>query len=260
MRRPYIPFNAPRPESQRKQKINEEITAPELRVVDAQGAPLGVLSRRDALRIATERELDLVEIAPQAKPPVCKIIDYGKFIYEQTKREKQQKKLQVHSVLKEIRFRAGTDTHDLEFKTRHAKGFLEEGHKVKATVMFRGREIVHQEFGHALLQKFIDALVDISKIDQPMKMEGRFLSVTIAPDLVKVKKKEKEAKAASKPAAPKKKPADAVASDGTGTADGAAPTAEADAPTEPTTTQETPTETPTTTTQETPTETTETNE
>lgn len=205
MRRPYIPFNAPRPESQRKQKINEEITATELRVVDAQGAPLGVLSRRDALRIAAERELDLVEIAPQAKPPVCKIIDYGKFIYEQTKREKVQKKAQVHSVLKEIRFRAGTDTHDLEFKTRHAKGFLEEGHKVKATVMFRGREIVHQEFGHALLQKFIDALADISKIDQPMKMEGRFLSVTIAPDLTKVKKKEKEAKAAAKPAAPKKK-------------------------------------------------------
>ncbi len=256
MRRPYIPFNAPRPESQRKQKINEEITAPELRVVDAQGAPLGVLSRRDALRIATERELDLVEIAPQAKPPVCKIIDYGKFIYEQTKRDKQQKKLQVHSVLKEIRFRAGTDTHDLEFKTRHAKGFLEEGHKVKATVMFRGREIVHQEFGHALLQKFIDALVDISKIDQPMKMEGRFLSVTIAPDLVKVKKKEKEAKAASKPAAPKKKPAE-VAADGTQQAeqptDSVTDQTSITTPTE--MTKETPTETPT----ETP-EQTETNE
>ena len=202
LRRPNNPYNTPRPENQRKQKINDEITANELRVVDASGGQLGILTRREALRIAQERELDLVEIAPQAKPPVAKIIDYGKFVYEQQKREKEQKKAQVHSLLKEIRFRAGTDTHDVDFKTRHAREFLEEGHKVKATVLFRGREIVHQEFGHALLNRFIEALADISKIDQGVKMEGRMLSVTIAPDAKKVaakKKAEKKQEAQSKP-------------------------------------------------------------
>jgi len=191
LRRPYIPPQGPRQEPQRKHKINDEISAPEVRVVDAQGSPLGVLPRREALSIALEREVDLVEIAPQANPPVCKIIDYGKFIYEQTKREKQQKKAQTHSTLKEVRFKAGTDTHDFDFKTRHAREFLEEGHKVKATVMFKGREILHKELGEELLQRFIDALADVAKIDQPMRMEGRFLGVMLAPDIKKpVKKKE----------------------------------------------------------------------
>jgi len=191
LRRPYIPPQGPRQEPQRKHKINDEISAPEVRVVDAQGSPLGVLPRREALSIALEREVDLVEIAPQANPPVCKIIDYGKFIYEQTKREKQQKKAQTHSTLKEVRFKAGTDTHDFDFKTRHAREFLEEGHKVKATVMFKGREILHKELGEELLQRFIDALADVAKIDQPMRMEGRFLGVMLAPDVKKpVKKKE----------------------------------------------------------------------
>ena len=191
LRRPYIPPQGPRQEPQRKHKINDEISAPEVRVVDAQGSPLGVLPRRDALSLALEREVDLVEIAPQANPPVCKIIDYGKFIYEQTKRDKQQKKAQTHSTLKEVRFKAGTDTHDFDFKTRHAREFLEEGHKVKATVMFKGREILHKELGEVLLQRFIDALADVAKIDQPMRMEGRFLGVMLAPDIKKpVKKKE----------------------------------------------------------------------
>ncbi|MCU0331229.1 MAG: translation initiation factor IF-3 [Candidatus Kapabacteria bacterium] len=196
MRRPIQPFQ--RPEVQRKQKINDEISAPELRVVDAKGQMLGVLSRREALRIAQEQNLDLVEIAPQANPPVAKIIDYGKFSYEQQKREKTAKKAQKHSELKEIRFKAGTDTHDFEFKTRHARQFIEDGHKVKATVMFRGREIMHQEIGHAMLQKFIDALIDVAKVDQPMKMEGRFLSLMLAPDPLKLKKKSKEAAKASR--------------------------------------------------------------
>lgn len=199
MRRPYSPFNAPRVETQRKHKINEEITAPELRVVDAQGTPLGVISRREALRISQERELDLVEIAPQANPPVCKIIDYGKFVYEQSKRDKQQKKTQSNQTLKEVRFKAGTDTHDFDFKTRHARGFLEEGHKVKATVLFRGREIMHQNFGQALLQRFIDALADVSKVDQPMKMEGRMLGVMLAPDLKKAVVKKPKTETTDKP-------------------------------------------------------------
>ena len=198
LRRPYIPPQGPRVESQRKHKINDEIGAPELRVVDATGAPLGVLPRKEALRIASERELDLVEIAPQANPPVCKIIDYGKFIYEQQKREKQQKKTQTQTSLKEVRFKAGTDTHDFDFKTRHAREFLVEGHKVKATVMFKGREILHKELGEVLLQRFIDALADVSKVDQPMKMEGRFLGVLLAPESKKVPKK-KTAAAADQP-------------------------------------------------------------
>lgn len=197
MRRPFFRGPAPRVELQRKHKINEEIPAADVRVVDDEGGQLGVMNRREALQIARERDMDLVLIAPQAVPPVCKIIDYGKFSYEQQKRDKAQKKAQHQKELKEIRLRAGTDTHDLEFKMRHAKEFLEEGHKVKATVFFRGREIVHQDLGRELLQKFIDGLADVSKIDQEMKTEGRVLSVTLAPDVKKeVKKKDKPAKPA----------------------------------------------------------------
>ena len=201
MRRPYFRGPIPRPETQRKHKINDEITATELRVIDAEGEQLGILSKRDALQKAREADMDLVLIAPQAKPPVCKIIDYGKFTYEQQKREKDQKKAQHQKELKEIRLRAGTDTHDLDFKTRHAREFLEKGHKVKATVFFRGREIVHQDLGRELLQKFIDSLADISKVDQDMRTEGRILSVTVAPDIkasaAKNKKDKEEAPAES---------------------------------------------------------------
>jgi translation initiation factor IF-3 len=172
---------------QRKHKINDEILANELRVVDASGGQLGILSRRDALRMAEEQEIDLVEIAPQAKPPVCKLIDYGKFLYEIQKREKDVKKAQTHTTLKEIRFKAGTDVHDFEFKTRHAREFLIDGHKVKATVFFRGREVTRQELGSVKLQKFIDMLADVSKVDQPMRSEGRTLTVTLAPEVKKVK-------------------------------------------------------------------------
>lgn len=207
MRRPSLPLQGPRVESQRKHKINDEIGAPELRVVDSTGAPLGILPRREALRIAAERELDLVEIAPQANPPVCKIIDYGKFVYEQQKREKQQKKTQTQTTLKEVRFKAGTDTHDFDFKTRHAHQFLVEGHKVKATVMFKGREILHKELGEVLLQRFIDALADVSKIDQPMKMEGRFLGVLLAPESKKTAKKKIDTPAGDGAQAPATEPA-----------------------------------------------------
>lgn len=211
MRRPSLPLQGPRVESQRKHKINDEIGAPELRVVDSTGAPLGILPRREALRIAAERELDLVEIAPQANPPVCKIIDYGKFVYEQQKREKQQKKTQTQTTLKEVRFKAGTDTHDFDFKTRHAHQFLVEGHKVKATVMFKGREILHKELGEVLLQRFIDALADVSKIDQPMKMEGRFLGVLLAPESKKTAKKKSDTPAGDAAQAPSPQPATAAA-------------------------------------------------
>lgn len=192
MRRPYFRGPTLRAEITRKHSINEEITAREVRVIDAGGEQLGVISIDKALSAAQAREMDLVLIAPQAKPPVCKIIDYGKFIYEQQKREKIQKKAQQNKELKEIRLRAGTDTHDLEFKTRHAREFLENGHKVKATVFFRGREIVHKEIGREILVKFLEILEDVSKIDQDIRSEGRVLSVTIAPEIKEEPKKKKK--------------------------------------------------------------------
>ncbi len=185
-------------------RVNERIRAPQIRVIDVSGEMIGVMSPQEALRMARERELDLVEIAPQATPPVCKIIDFGKYRYEQQKREKLQKKSQ-HQQLKEIRFKLGVDTHDFDFKTRHAREFLEDGHKVKATVFFRGREIVHKDLGKAVIERFIVALEDISKIDQPIKMEGPNCSVILAPDKVKMKKKgKKDTKPASEDQSTKK--------------------------------------------------------
>lgn len=177
---------APR-EPQRKHRINHEIKVNEVRVIDQEGKMLGVLTRNEALRMAEEREVDLVEIAPQANPPVCRIIDYGKFVYELAKKEKALKKNQATTLLKEIRFKWRTATHDFNFKVKHARSFIEEGNKVKASVMFRGREITHQEIGKELLEKFIEAMKDIAKLDQPLKMEGKNLSVILSPEKTKGK-------------------------------------------------------------------------
>ncbi len=136
----------------------------------------------EALKRAREFQLDLVEIAPTAKPPVCKIIDYGKYRYEQQKKEKEARKKSQTVQLKEVRFRPHTDTHDFEFKTRHARGFLDEGNKVKAWVQFRGRDIIYKDQGMDLLRRFIEELQDIAKIDQPPKMEGRRMTTILAPD------------------------------------------------------------------------------
>lgn len=190
--RPTTNLNRPRPQepannNSGRQKINEQITAKELRIIDEDNKMLGIMSKNEALQIAEARELDLVEIAPQAVPPVAKIIDYGKFLYEQQKREKQQRKSQAQQQLKEIRFKWRTDTHDFNFKTRHAREFIEEGNKVKATVMFRGREITHQEVGVELLERFIAALEDIAKVDQAVKTEGKNIFVVMVPDKSKKK-------------------------------------------------------------------------
>jgi translation initiation factor IF-3 len=151
---------------------------------------LGVFLIKDARRLATEKQKDLVEIAPQAKPPVCKIIDFGKFRYEQQKREKIQKKNQAVSVLKEIRFHPNTDVHDFDFKTRHAINFLEEGNKVKASVLFKGREMAYIEQGEELLNRFIERVQDVSRVEVPPKLEGRNMSVILIPTSKKVKKKQ----------------------------------------------------------------------
>ena len=180
----------PQPQDNNRQRINEQITARELRVVDDAGGQLGIMTRDAALKLAEQSEKDLVEIAPQASPPVCKIIDYGKYQYEIQKREKTQKKQQQNQQMKEIRFKWRTDTHDFNFKVRHARTFLEDGSKVKASVMFRGREITHQDIGRELLERFIEAIIDIAKVDQNIQSEGRSLSIVVSPDKTK-KKKEK---------------------------------------------------------------------
>jgi len=131
--------------------------------------------------MAEEQELDLVEISPNAEPPVCKIMDFGKFRYEQQKKEKEARKKQHTIELKEIRFRPHTDTHDFNFKTKHAKGFLEAGHKVKAYVQFRGRDIIYKDHGMEVLARFIQELVDLAKIDQEPKMEGRRMTTILSP-------------------------------------------------------------------------------
>ncbi len=169
-------------------RVNEEIKAPKIRVIDVDGTQLGVYTVRDALKIAAERGQDLIEIAPQANPPVCKIIDFGKFKYEQQKREKIQRKNQQVSLLKEIRLHPNTDIHDFEFKAKHALNFLEEGNKVKVVVMFKGREMAYTEQGEDLLNKFVEKVQDIAKIESPIKMEGKNMNVILVPSKIKSKK------------------------------------------------------------------------
>ncbi len=132
-----------------------------------------MLGTKEALKMASDRGLDLIEIVPNADPPVCKIMDFGKYKYELSKKEKLQKKHQHVTQVKEIRFHPNTDTHDFEFKARHARAFIEEGHKVKATVVFKGREITYQDHGRNLLNRLTEKLSDIAKLDAAAKMEGR---------------------------------------------------------------------------------------
>jgi translation initiation factor IF-3 len=151
-------------------------------VIDDRGGQLGVMSPRDAIALARQRDADLVEIVPGATPPVCKIINFGKFKYEIAKKDKLQKKHQHVSLLKELRFHPNTDTHDFEFKTRHARQFLADGHKVKASVVFKGREITYTAKGEQLLSRLSEQLADVAKVDQAAKLEGRSMIMIFAPD------------------------------------------------------------------------------
>ena len=152
-----------------------------MRVVQPDGEH-DVVPVEEALKRARDFQMDLVEISPTAKPPVCKIIDYGKYRYEQQKKEKEQRKKSANVQLKEVRFRPHTDTHDFEFKTRHARGFLTDGNKVKAWVQFRGRDIIYKDQGMDILRRFIEELQDVAKIDQPPRMEGRRMTTILAPN------------------------------------------------------------------------------
>lgn len=159
--------------------INEQIREKEIRVVDVDGSQLGILSVKEALNIAASKNLDLVNIAPQAKPPVCRIMDYGKYRYEQAKREKEARKNQKTIEIKEVRMSLNIDTHDLETKVNAAKKFLSAGNKVKVSVRFRGREMAHPELGGALLDKFKEACSEVGVVEKQPKMEGRSLAMFI---------------------------------------------------------------------------------
>ncbi|MCH8020783.1 translation initiation factor IF-3 [candidate division KSB1 bacterium] len=155
--------------------INERIKAPEVRVIDADGEQVGVIDTSEAIEMARNKGLDLVEISPDASPPVCKIMDYGKYKYQQSKKEKDTKKKQHVIHVKEIRLRPKIEAHDFNFKVSHARKFIEKGNKVKATVLFRGREMAHKEFAKTLLERMANELEDIAKIEREAVMEGRMM-------------------------------------------------------------------------------------
>jgi translation initiation factor IF-3 len=156
-------------------RINDRIRVPQVRVIDADGSQVGVITRDEALEKARMRDLDLVEVSPNAHPPVCKIMDYGKYKYEQSKREKDSKKKQHVIQVKEIRLRPRIDKHDFEFKLKNAIKFLDEGNKVKVTLLFRGREMAHRDLGYEVMKEVEEYLDDIGKPEAPVRAEGRTL-------------------------------------------------------------------------------------
>ncbi len=153
--------------------------------MDSDGSQLGVMPLKQAMELAEQRNLDLVKIAPQAKPPVCKIIDYGKFRFEQSKREKEQRKNQRVVEIKEVRLSLNIDTHDFETKKNHATRFIAEGNKVKASIRFRGREMGHPELGQEIMRRFADAMSEVANVEKAPKLEGRSMLMFLAPKPVK---------------------------------------------------------------------------
>lgn len=162
-------------------RINEEIRAREVRVIGSDGEQLGIMSGREAQQLAYEKHLDLVEIAPTAKPPVCRIMDYGKYRYEQQKREKESRKKQKTFDIKEVKLRPGIEEHDFNVKFKNAVRFLEDGDKVKVTIMFRGRELSHPELGEVLLNKMAAQLKEIAVVERQPKLEGKNMIMIVAP-------------------------------------------------------------------------------
>lgn len=168
-------------EQESRARINEQITTPEVRLIDAEGNQVGVVSIRQALLAAEESELDLVEISPTASPPVCRIMDYGKFLFELGKKQSEARKKQKQVQLKELKFRPTTEEGDYQVKLRNLVRFLEHGDKVKITLRFRGREMVHQEFGLHLIDKLVKDTAEFAVVEQQVKREGRQLMMVLAP-------------------------------------------------------------------------------
>jgi translation initiation factor IF-3 len=153
----------------------------EVRVVSAEGEQLGVMPTQQALETARSQELDLVEVAPEAQPPVCRIMDFGKFKYTQARRQKEARKKQTVILVKEVKMGPKTEKHDFEFKLKHVRRFLEEGHKAKVTVRFKGREMAHTELGWKMLQRMVEAVSDIAVTENNPRMEGRMLHIMLSP-------------------------------------------------------------------------------
>ncbi len=162
-------------------RINREIRADKLRVITEDGEQVGILTLREALAKAEEMGLDLVEIAPTAKPPVAKIIDYGKFRYALAKKEKDSKKAQVQIKVKEIKLKPNIDTHDFETKLKHARDFISKGNKVRITMMFRGREMLHLNLGQSVINQFCEELADIATVESTPRLMGRSMTTVLAP-------------------------------------------------------------------------------
>jgi len=162
-------------------RINDRIRAAQVRVVGADGEQLGVMDTQAALRMATSSDLDLVEVAPLAKPPVVKLMDYSKFKYEQGIKAKEARRKQSMVVLKEMKMRPKIDDHDYETKKGHVERFLKQGHKVKVTIMFRGREMAHTELGRRLLERLATDIVDIAQVDSPARQDGRNMIAVFSP-------------------------------------------------------------------------------
>ena len=186
----------------REYRINDRIRAREVRLIGENGEALGILPLFRALEVAREQGLDLVEVAPGSNPPVARLIDYGKFKYEQAKKDREAKKHQHNVQLREIRVSPNTDDHDVEFKTRTAERLLKEGDKVKITVRFRGRQITHPQLGRELMDEIFGKLKHVSNIEKPANMEGRTMTMILAPGAAKAEKPPRPPAAPAAPAAP----------------------------------------------------------
>ncbi|MDQ4028862.1 MAG: translation initiation factor IF-3, partial [Actinomycetota bacterium] len=162
-------------------RVNDRIRVPRVRVVGVDGQQIGIMETSEALALAQQQDLDLVEVAAQADPPVCRIMDYGKYKYEQAVRQREARKRQSHVVVKEMKMRPKIDRHDYETKKGHVVRFLRTGAKVKVTIMFRGREMIHPEIGQQLLQRLADDVADIAKIEANPKLDGRNMTMVLAP-------------------------------------------------------------------------------
>ncbi len=187
-------------------RVNETIRVPEVRLIGPNNENIGVVSIEQALRIAREAEKDLVEVAGTATPPVCRVMDFGKFLYEREKKEKEARKAQTKIEVKEIRLRPKTNEHHRGFKTRDARRWLLEGNKVRVTVRFRGREITYPELALEDLKEVAEELADIAAIEQMPSMEGKVMTMVLAPSRVGTKKPKPEVAETAKPAAAEKKP------------------------------------------------------
>ena len=163
-------------------RVNWQIRVRKIRVIDENGKQLGIMTPKEGMRIAQQKGLDLVEVAPKASPPVCKIMDYGKYMYEQKKRAREAKKHQKTAELKEIRFKYDIADHDYQFKLRHAEKFLRSGKRVKISIIFRGREVVHADLGRKMLEKFASDLSHVGSIEQYPRMDGRMMSILLVPN------------------------------------------------------------------------------